>query len=134
MKKQLLSLAVLCVFLTGCDHDDHKGETPARGMTGQAGTAATDQSESKEDVEITKKIRSAIMDDDSLSPTAKNIKITTIKGVVTLRGPVTAEREKRDLLRIAKAVSGVRDVQNQLEISPIENQNNNMRPTPPGTP
>jgi hypothetical protein len=47
-----------------------------------------DQSESESDRTITQEIRKAVMADDSLSTNAKNIKIITINGVVTLRGPV----------------------------------------------
>ncbi|MGC1645103.1 MAG: BON domain-containing protein, partial [Candidatus Sulfotelmatobacter sp.] len=46
------------------------------------------------DRETTKKIRSALMDDKSLSTYAHNIKIITTDGMVTLKGPVRSEDEK----------------------------------------
>ena len=55
------------------------------------------------------------MKQDSLSNDAKNIKIITSNGVVTLRGPVKTEAEKTDIGRLAQRVSGVRKVDNQLE-------------------
>ena len=53
-----------------------------------------DQSESKADRTLTQRIRQAVMADKSLSTTAKNVKIITINGVVTLRGPVKSPQEK----------------------------------------
>ena len=51
-----------------------------------------DQSESKADLTTTQKIRQAVMADKSLSMTAHNVKIITVDGVVTLRGPVKTQR------------------------------------------
>ena len=47
---------------------------------------------------------------------AKNIKIITIDGVVTLRGPVKSEKEKTDIGAKAQQVAGVKRVDNQLEV------------------
>lgn len=56
-----------------------------------------------------------------LSTNAKNIKIITINGVVTLRGPVNNGKEKIEIGRKAKEIANVRNVDNQLEI--IRNDN-----------
>src|SRR5687768_13853172 len=50
-----------------------------------------DQGNTKEDIEVTRQIRRALMKDKSLSTTAKNIKIITKDGAVTLRGPVKTD-------------------------------------------
>lgn len=81
---------------------------------------AGDQSENSVDITITKRVREAIIADDSLSTNAKNIKIITVKNVVTLRGPVKNEREKNIIGQIASSVPGVQNVENQIEIT---NQN-----------
>src|SRR6202030_4487036 len=47
-----------------------------------------DQSNKPSDLKMTQEIRRAIVKDDALSTDAKNIKIITIDGAVTLRGPV----------------------------------------------
>src|ERR1041385_8893131 len=47
-----------------------------------------DQGTSEADREVTRNIRRALMKNDQLSTTAKNIKIITVNGKVTLRGPV----------------------------------------------
>jgi osmotically-inducible protein OsmY len=80
-----------------------------------------DQSGSEPDREITRMIRRSIViepgaDEHSLS--AKNIKIITVSGAVTLRGVVKSEQEKQDLERLARKVTGVTSVDNQLEVSP----------------
>jgi osmotically-inducible protein OsmY len=49
---------------------------------------AFDQGNSEADRKISASIRKALVDDDSLSTNAHNVKIITIGGVVTLRGPV----------------------------------------------
>ncbi|HEX8877753.1 MAG TPA: BON domain-containing protein [Phycisphaerales bacterium] len=75
-----------------------------------------DQSNSKADIDITAAIRRAIMDDKSLSMNAQNCKIITENGVTTLRGPVESQTEKDAIEAIAKRVSGVTRVDNQLEV------------------
>ncbi len=77
---------------------------------------ADKQGDSKTDVEITKKIRQALIEDDSLSTYAKNIKIITRGGEVTLKGPVRSSQEQNALLQKARDVAGVSGVNNQIDI------------------
>lgn len=79
-------------------------------------TTPGDQSESEADRTITQKIRQAIVSDDSLSTNGKNVKVITIKGVVTLRGPVASPEEKNTIANKVKNVPGVSRVDNQLEV------------------
>lgn len=60
----------------------------------------TDQGNSDKDVQITKDIRSSIMDAD-LSFNAKNIKIITQNEHVTLKGVVESDAEHQAILKIA---------------------------------
>ena len=76
-----------------------------------------DQSENEADRTIPQNIRRAVTADDSLSTNAKNVKIITNNGTVTLRGPVKSEKEKADIEAKAKQVAGVKSVDNQLEIA-----------------
>jgi len=76
-----------------------------------------DQSENEADRTITQNIRQALTADDSLSTNAKNVKIITNDGTVTLRGPVKSEKEKTDIEAKAKQVAGVKRVDNQLEVA-----------------
>jgi hyperosmotically inducible periplasmic protein len=78
---------------------------------------AGDQSENEADRTITQNIRQAVTADDSLSTNAKNVKIITNDGTVTLRGPVKSEKEKAEIEAKAKQVAGVKRVDNQLEVA-----------------
>lgn len=77
-----------------------------------------DQGENDVDRGITQKIRQALIKDDALSMTAKNVKIITANGVVTLRGPVKSEAERDSINTISKQIEGVARVDNQLEVAP----------------
>lgn len=75
-----------------------------------------DQGESDSDRNITKTIRQSVFDNDQLSVTAKNVKIITTNGVVTLRGPVASQDEKATIESAATRAVGVRSVDDQLEV------------------
>jgi osmotically-inducible protein OsmY len=77
----------------------------------------TDQGENEVDRTITQNVRQGVIKNDSLSTTAKNVKIITVDGVVTLRGPVKSDKEKSDIAMFAQQVQGVKRVDNQLEIA-----------------
>lgn len=77
---------------------------------------AQDQGGSEQDRAITQQVRQLVVKDDSLSTAAKNVKIVTIEGVVTLRGPVKSSEEKTTLATFAKNVEGVKRVDNELEV------------------
>jgi len=76
-----------------------------------------DQSSSPADVAITTEIRKAVVADDNLSVNAQNVKIITINGVVTLRGPVKNAAEKNTIATKAQKVAGVSRVDNQIELT-----------------
>ncbi|MDF2460338.1 MAG: osmY [Nitrospira sp.] len=75
-----------------------------------------DQSNDPADVKITQKIRKALVADDALSTTAKNIKIITVHGKVILRGPVATVREKKKIGKTAQKFTK-QLVDNQLEVA-----------------
>jgi len=81
-----------------------------------AAMTADQQSNSKADVSLTRRIRRAVMKDHSLSMTAHNVKIITANGAVTLRGPVDSEQEKTVIGKKAEAIAGADKVDNQLEV------------------
>lgn len=78
---------------------------------------ANQQSNSENDLKITQSIRRRLVDDKSLS-TAHYVKIVTVDGVVTLRGPVVSEQERNTIAKKATQVAGVRKIENQLEVGP----------------
>jgi osmotically-inducible protein OsmY len=77
---------------------------------------AGQQSNSKGDMELTRKIRRAVIKDDALSTMAHNVKIITANGAVTLRGPVKTEDEKTAIGNLAQQIAGADKVDNQLEV------------------
>ena len=75
-----------------------------------------DQGNSKSDVNITAQIRKGIIAREGVSVNAKNVKIITVDGRVTLRGPVNSAEEKRLLGVIATDIVQGENVDNQLEV------------------
>jgi len=75
------------------------------------------QKENPADLDITTKIRKALDQDKTLSTYAKNIKIVTTNGVVTLRGPVRSADEKKSIEAKATQIAGATHVKNELEIA-----------------
>ena len=77
---------------------------------------AGQQSNSTSDVELTRRIRRAVVQDHSLSMLAHNVKIISTNGSVMLRGPVKTEEEKTAIANKAQAIAGAGKVDNQLEV------------------
>jgi hypothetical protein len=75
-----------------------------------------DQSNDTSDVEITQAIRKKVIGDEGLSFNAKNVKIITVSGKVTLRGPVESSEESATIERSARDIPGVTAVDNQLQV------------------
>lgn len=73
---------------------------------GRSAVSADQQGNSKEDVEITSRIRRLIVNDKNLSTYAHNVKIITNQGRVVLKGPVNSNEEKRQVEALAKNVAG----------------------------
>ncbi|MGV3662305.1 MAG: BON domain-containing protein [Prosthecobacter sp.] len=75
-----------------------------------------DQSNRPEDLKITQAIRKAVIADDSLSMSAKNVKIITAEGKVTLLGAVNSAEEKKKIVAYAQESAGAAQVVNQIEV------------------
>lgn len=75
-----------------------------------------DQGATEQDREMTRKIRRAITQNDQLSITARNIKIITANGKVTLRGPVNSQAERDQIAAAAEQIAGAGNLDNQLEV------------------
>jgi len=79
---------------------------------------ADQQKMNTQDRDLTRQIRKAIIADKTLSTYGHNVKIITVHGSVTLRGPVRSDDEKASIESKAKAVTGVSDVKNELTVVP----------------
>jgi len=115
------------------DADVNAGRTP-RGTTDEALTKPADntgknvrdrsdaavtpgdQSEAKPDLDLTRRIRRALTENNQFSTTAKNIKIVTANGKVTLRGPVNSTAERDQIAQLVQGTTGVTAVDNELEV------------------
>jgi osmotically-inducible protein OsmY len=75
-----------------------------------------DQGNSQADLNTTAQIRKEIIADKGMSLNAKNVKIITLDGHVTLRGPVDSAEEKRLIGEIADRIAQVGNVDNQLDV------------------
>jgi hyperosmotically inducible periplasmic protein len=89
-----------------------------------------DQNENQADIDITAKIRQRVLDTDGMSVNARNSKIITSDGKVTLRGPVESDMERDTIGRIAQEVAGAGNVENQLEVTPADVSKNTSTPNP----
>ena len=76
-----------------------------------------DQGNNASDLKTTQEIRKAVVGDGSLSFTAKNVKIITTGGKVTLRGPVKSAEEREKIAALARKIAGAANVDNQLEVA-----------------
>jgi hypothetical protein len=75
-----------------------------------------DQGNSEADVATTMQIRKDVVAAENMSVNARNIKIITKDGQVTLRGPVNTAEEKRLIGEIANRIAQSGNVDNQLEV------------------
>ena len=120
IKRTTLVLAtVMAVTLTAAAADEKtNADNTAINKRDRSGETITsgDQSNSSADLKITQDIRRALMKDGELSMTAKNIKIVTADGQVTLRGPVKTAEEKTKIGQIAKAAAGGAQIVDQLDV------------------
>ena len=82
---------------------------------------AEKQSNSKDDLALTQKVRQAVMKDGSLSMNAKNVKIIAQDGKITLKGPVDSQQEKDKIGTEAGEIAGKDKVDNQLEVKAEKN-------------
>ena len=121
MKQTLITLAcsgALCLTALAADDETALPDNTAKNQRDRSGQTKTsgDQSNSPADLKITAAIRRAVMKDGGLSMTAKNIKIITAGGQVTLRGPVKTAQEKTKIDQLAKSSAPGAKIDDQLEV------------------
>jgi hyperosmotically inducible periplasmic protein len=74
------------------------------------------QAMNKSDRDLTKEIRQAVVADKSLSTYAHNVKIVARNGMVTLKGPVHSEDEKKAIVAKATEVAGANNVKDEITV------------------
>ena len=77
---------------------------------------ADNQANAKDDRQITAKIRKALVAEKDLSTYAHNVKIVTVNGEVTLKGPVQTEDEKQKVVSVASSIVPAEKIINDLTV------------------
>ena len=94
-------------------------QAPDNSKTNQQvrGSATADQqAENQSDRDLARKIRKSIMDDKNLSTYARNVKIITRDGTVTLKGPVRTNDEKSAIEAKAVEIAGAANVKSEITV------------------
>lgn len=116
---RIATLLVVSTLVAACSGNDGRvdADNTKKNVRDRDPAAVTpmDQGNSPADLDMTQKIRQAIVADDTLSSNARNVKIITAGGAITLRGPVKDEAEKARVVTIAKNIAGQAPVDVQLE-------------------
>ena len=124
MKRTLLVLACLTAVSLAVMAADEKTKPDNTSINERDRSSETqtsgDQSNSSADLKITQAIRQALVKDSELSTTAKNIKIITDDGQVTLRGPVKNAQEKAKIDQLARSAAGGAKINDQLDVKGLK--------------
>ena len=119
----LLSSLVLGISSLGVAQDSTQSTNPQADNTkinqrdrNANEPTADQQKDNSDDRQITQQIRKSIMNDKSLSSYAHNVKVITKGGMVTLKGPVQSEDEKKAIEAKAAEVAGESKVTSQLDV------------------
>lgn len=117
MKRNLFSLLMAVAVSGSLFAADPNADNTQKNQKDRDESTLTpiDQSNDPADIKITAETRKMLVADESLSSNAKNVKVITISGVVTLRGPVASETEKMTVAKHAK-MAGAKSVTNELEV------------------
>jgi hyperosmotically inducible periplasmic protein len=120
MAAQTLVLALSGLWTTGTFAQQPAPDNTKVNQADRSNDQATadQQRDNPSDRELTQHVRQAIMQDKSLSTYAHNVKIITQNGVVTLKGPVRSEDEKRAIEAKANEAAGKDKVVNELTVVP----------------
>lgn len=116
--KNFFLFSMFLLTVTGCEQYDLKpNHKDSEALPHDEPQFPIDISEDSSDLAITQNIRLGLMGSDSLSLIGKNIKVVTSDGVVTLRGAVGNKKEKEEIEKIVKKVSGIKEINNLLIVS-----------------
>lgn len=92
--------------------------TPSAPQNGNGGVTPIDQGNGQSDLKMTQAIRKEVVANGDLSFTAKNVKIITKNGHVTLKGEVKSQKERDEIEGTAKRVAGAANVDDQVVVKP----------------
>jgi osmotically-inducible protein OsmY len=90
-----------------------------KGDGDKTAVTADKQKLNKSDTALTQSIRKAVIADKSLSTYAHNVKIITQNGMVTLKGPMRSEDEKKSVMaKAVDAAGGADKVTDEMSVAP----------------
>jgi osmotically-inducible protein OsmY len=117
MRKVLTGMGVVLTLAaaTGCDRLT-QGLSVSTSPANLDAVSASDQSNAKPDLEVTQRIRQALVAHEGLSMAAQNVIVVTTPGMVTLRGPLPSSEERLTVTAIAKEFAGDRYISDQLGV------------------
>jgi len=94
--------------------------------SGVAGCAVTKGQETTgqyvDDATITTHVKARFAKDPTVSAT--HIKVDTMKGVVHLSGNAKSEAEREQAVQLARSISGVTDVKNDIHVESVSSDTN----------
>ena len=123
----VLLLLFACLLSAGCmvasAQDSSQQTAPDNTKVNQrdqdkSQPTADQQKDNRSDRDIAQQIRQSVMKDKSLSSYAHNVKIISQNGVVTLKGPVRSDDEKRAIEAKAADIAGQDKVTSELQVVP----------------
>ena len=121
-RSMFVAMLAISMMASACSNSDQPkvaADNSAQNKVDKVGVIAEpmDQGTSEVDVLITTTLRQVLTSDNLLSMNAKNVKIITRDGVVTLRGPVESTAERAGIVAAANAITGVLRVDSYLEVT-----------------
>jgi hyperosmotically inducible protein len=119
MRKTSLVLA-LAMSAIVVNAQDHKPDNTAVNKEDrhQGQQTADQQKENSRDLDLAKNVRRALVKDKALSTYAHNVKVISESGIVTLKGPVRSEEEKRAVEAKAAEVAGAGNIKSEITVAP----------------
>jgi hyperosmotically inducible periplasmic protein len=112
-----LCLTVMLAPSWAVGHTQDKAQMPDNTAQNKGDSQTADkQSNTKVDRDITAKVRKEIVGNKDLSTYAHNVKVITVNGVVTLKGPVKSEEEKTKVAELAANVVPADKITNELTV------------------
>jgi hyperosmotically inducible protein len=117
--------ALVCSVLLTASTSSHAQSAPDNTKTNTADRAkntvtADQQKNNAADRALTQRIRKAITADKSFSTYARNVKVISQGGEVTLRGPVRSDAEKQRIEAKAVELAGAGHVKNEMSVAPVQ--------------
>ena len=107
-------IASLIILFASCNSNDRDRGTHSRTDY----QCARDSKDQDPDWQITARVKTALMSDNSLAASSRFVSVETTNGIVTLTGTVPSKEQSHAIERKARAISGVCKVNNQLTIKP----------------